>query len=211
MWLFALVSYLSLYLLVVFGALCVATGLYYLNELAEDYSALTKVVISGAIKVICVLLGLLWLLDDVPFLYMLVGLGSHVLYSFLLDGFPFVHVRQVKFVLSAVMFALNHFVWYRYFSSPYVPDYSFTQIICFFFAFVWLVPFSFFVSLTLPEWTLPVSGGKVMGGEGSESSSAPHEVLSGGRQKTKIIQVVKNLFVKLQLEVRHLVYSFIRN
>jgi hypothetical protein len=120
---------------------------------------------------------------------------------------------RVGYNACIVMFGLNHFVWYRYFSSPYVPDYSFTQIICFFFAFVWLVPFSFFVSLTLPEWTLPVSGGggKVMGGEGSESSSDTRDVLTGVRQKTKIIQVVKNLFIRLHLQARHLFYSFIRN
>lgn len=38
---FAIVSYVSLYIGLAFCALCLAAGLYYLAELAEEYTVLT--------------------------------------------------------------------------------------------------------------------------------------------------------------------------
>lgn len=42
MYLFLAVTYVSLYVALAFCALCLATGLYYLAELAEEYSVMAK-------------------------------------------------------------------------------------------------------------------------------------------------------------------------
>ena len=46
MLLFNIVSYISLYIGLAFCALCLATGLYYLAELAEEYTIMTRRVLK---------------------------------------------------------------------------------------------------------------------------------------------------------------------
>jgi Transmembrane adaptor Erv26 len=73
---------------------------------------------------------------------------------------------------SRVLVILNHWLWFRHFSSPpkssvassyYGTDFhsnlpTFTEIASFFFLQVWLVPFSLFVSLSASENVLPSMG-----------------------------------------------------
>lgn len=48
---FFILSHISLYVALAFCALCLATGLYYLSELAEEYSVMTKRVLRTSLWV----------------------------------------------------------------------------------------------------------------------------------------------------------------
>lgn len=75
------------------------------------------------------------------------------------------------------MVFLNHYVWFRHFSTapasapksiydkPNVP--SFTEIASYFGLCVWLVPFSLFVSLSASDNVLPTMGSEEPGGMAS--------------------------------------------
>lgn len=52
----------------------------------------------------------------------------------------------------AVMLMINHAVWFSFYSQSYRP---FEEVMAFFMICVWLVPFSFFISMTANEDTLP--------------------------------------------------------
>eukprot|EP00762_Andalucia_godoyi_P001878 ANDGO_05962.mRNA.1 Protein TEX261 homolog len=187
--LFSVVSYVSLYLLLAFCALCIATGLYYLSEIAEEYTVFTKKSISYAIKGICGIYGLLWLFGDLPFTYAAFGAISHAVYGTLLHGFPFFQVRQIKFIASVAVFVLSQWVWWRYFTSPYVEDYSSIQVLAFCFAMVWSTPFAFFISLSLYDFGMPIDGFGPKGGAANIDKNGP---LMTGKKRTSLMSIAKN-------------------
>ena len=67
-----------------------------------------------------------------------------------------------------VLVLVNHFLWFRHFSTPPIPSSAsiydrpeiptFTEIASYFGICVWLVPFSLFVSLSAGENVLPSMG-----------------------------------------------------
>lgn len=53
------------------------------------------------------------------------------------------------------MSVINHLLWFRYFTANY---YQFSTVVAFFLICVWAIPFSFFISLSANENTLPGNG-----------------------------------------------------
>eukprot|EP00753_Platysulcus_tardus_P016539 PLAT5812.1.p1 GENE.PLAT5812.1~~PLAT5812.1.p1 ORF type:complete len:221 (+),score=86.65 PLAT5812.1:3-665(+) len=155
MTLFAILTYLAGYLFLVFATICLASGLYYLAELAEEHVALTKRLISWAIKIICGLHAALWLVDGIPLFQTTVGIGTHVVFSSLLLDYPWLELTSPTFLLSISCLMVDHWVWMRFLTGN---SYSTPQVFGFFFLFVWMVPFSFFVSLSINDNMLPGGG-----------------------------------------------------
>ncbi|KFM80755.1 Protein TEX261, partial [Stegodyphus mimosarum] len=59
---------------------------------------------------------------------------------------------SVPFIGSIAFVVINHYLAFRYFSSIYYP---FSEVLAYFTLCLWLVPFSFFVSLSANENVLP--------------------------------------------------------
>ena len=70
----------------------------------------------------------------------------------LLSSFPFFSVTSPSFILSVVMVVLNHYLAFSFFGENYYP---FSEVMAYFTVCMWLVPFSFFVSLSANENVLP--------------------------------------------------------
>ena len=70
----------------------------------------------------------------------------------LLSSFPFFSVSSPSFILSVVMVVLNHYLAFSFFGENYYP---FSEVMAYFTVCMWLVPFSFFVSLSANENVLP--------------------------------------------------------
>eukprot|EP00271_Cylindrocystis_brebissonii_P003781 TRINITY_DN15032_c0_g1_i1.p1 TRINITY_DN15032_c0_g1~~TRINITY_DN15032_c0_g1_i1.p1 ORF type:complete len:230 (-),score=44.38 TRINITY_DN15032_c0_g1_i1:578-1267(-) len=189
-----LVVYLGGYFVLVFFAICVATGLYYIAELVEEHSRLAKKVISGAIQGIIGLHVVLWLVDGLPFLPVAVGVATHALYHHLLRSFPFISATSPEFLASAGMCIASHVAWFRMFASG--PHVSLEWALGFLVLLLWLVPFAFFISLAANEAALPGAGvsPRQMGGGGVVN--APSDGLSrleasrqglGGRGRSSLL------------------------
>ncbi|KAG0228479.1 erv26 super protein [Actinomortierella wolfii] len=136
----------------VFAVLSIACGLYYLAELVEEYTVQTKRIIKGLTLSVVVLHLLLWLLDGLPFTKIMFSLLCHAVYSLNLSNFPNISLVSVPFLSSCVLVLADHFMWFQYFARHY---YAFSSIASFFGICVWLVPFSYFISLSANDNTLP--------------------------------------------------------
>ncbi|RPA85007.1 DUF396-domain-containing protein [Ascobolus immersus RN42] len=180
-----LIGYLGLILGFSFLVLSIASALYYLSELVEEHTVLSKTLLSHIIKAIIALHLLLLILDRAPIPLTLFSLASHLLYSLNLRSFPYVSVSDPTFLASCAAVLVNHVLWFRHFSAPppfprghpMSPDYDITvartkseaeweqiyiqsvpkfrEVAGFFGVCVWLVPFALFVSLTAGENVLP--------------------------------------------------------
>lgn len=70
----------------------------------------------------------------------------------LLRGFPFLKLFSLSFVVSTAMLIASNYMWISHFTSHY---HHMMHVFCFLMFNVWLVPFGFFVSLSINEAVLP--------------------------------------------------------
>lgn len=148
-----------------------ACGLYYLAELAEEYTALTKRLMYAATVVVLGTHALFFLLEDLPTVPLAFGALTHVCYLLLLQSFPFLKMLSPTFLVSFAMLCASNYLWASHFTSHF---HQLTHVFCFFVFNVWLVPFGFFVSLSVNEAVLPLG-----------QAQAAEEQYSEGGQRTK--------------------------
>jgi len=167
--------YLSGYLLLVFVAICLACGLYFLAELAEEHVRLTKKLVGLALVLAMVFHGLFFVFEPgLPREHLGVGFAAHLAYGWLYQSFPFFKMLSPSFLLSFSMMVASHYLWITHFTAHY---HQASHVLCFFVLMVWLVPFGFFISLSVNETMLPNSqaadAGEVYseGGERSKKKS----------------------------------------
>ncbi|KAI9138685.1 transmembrane adaptor Erv26-domain-containing protein [Paraphysoderma sedebokerense] len=160
-----------------FITLSLACGLYYLAELVEEYSVYTRKVIRN-MTIAVIAFHVFLLFDSFPFWNILFSIICHLVYSVHLATFPVIEVKSLGFLASGVLLITNHILWFRYFSSmAYTKQYTFPQIASFFGLCVWLVPFSYFISLSANEMVLPSNNSTW------DSSSQPSQMKRNGLLK----------------------------
>ena len=185
-----LIVYLGGYLFLLLLAICLATGLYYMAELVEEYSRLTKRVITYALRAVLALHLALLLFDRQPVSCVLVGAAAHAAYTRLLPRFPYVQLGSVDFAVAVAGLVASHVLWLRHFwhdtyaSAEYVAGFF---VVC-----VWLVPFGFFISIAAGDTTLPgLSGGAppyaaaAMARDAAANRSRAGEDDLGGRKRSR--------------------------
>lgn len=198
MYILPVLGYVGLGLGFTFLTLSIASGLYYLSELVEEHSVLSSKVLRRLIYAIIVIQLLLALVDSFPWHLTALGIVSHGVYLTNLRHFPIVKLSDPLFILSCVLVLANHWMWFRWFSSPaaftspgvgyggrtrvgdrysygvgYGDQPSFTEIASYFGICVWFVPFALFVSLSAGENVLPSMGSEYATGEHRPVSNDP--------------------------------------
>jgi len=167
-WIFNILTKASGFLAIFALALAISSGLYILAELSEEFPTQ-----AGRCLRICfyVVMGMhiLLLLDGVPFYSILGGVACQACYYLMILKFPFVELFSISTLLSLVACVCSHIIWFRYFmslhsSSRDYHDYSsahdldMLEIVGFFLVMVWIIPCGLFVSLTVNDSSLPLSG-----------------------------------------------------
>ncbi|KAL6716328.1 erv26 superfamily protein [Lecanora helva] len=182
MWILPLLGYAGVLIGFTFLTLAIASGLYYLSELVEEHTVIARKLLTRLIYTIIAVHILLALIDGFPILLTLLSVASHAVYQGNLRHFPIVKLSDPVFIVSCVLVLVNHFFWFRHFSTPPSrppprygqpssiydrPDIpTFTEIASYFGICVWLVPFALFVSLSAGENVLPSMGSEyATGGE----------------------------------------------
>jgi formate hydrogenlyase subunit 4 len=80
--------------------LSAASGLYYLSELVEEHTVITKRFLTRLIYSIMGIQLLLCLVDRFPFFLTLLGIGSHFVYLGNMRRFPYVKLSDPLFITS---------------------------------------------------------------------------------------------------------------
>ncbi|XP_066173616.1 protein TEX261 [Sylvia atricapilla] len=152
MWFMYVLSWLSLLVQVAFVTLAIAAGLYYLAELIEEYTVVTRRIIKYMIWFSSgVLLGL-YVFEQFPVSLVAVGLFTNLVHFGLLQTFPCIVLTSPNFGLSCVLVVVNHYLAFQYFAEEF---FLFSEVLAYFTFCLWLIPFAFFVSLSAGENVLP--------------------------------------------------------
>uniref|UniRef100_A0A8C5TXA4 Protein TEX261 n=1 Tax=Malurus cyaneus samueli TaxID=2593467 RepID=A0A8C5TXA4_9PASS len=153
MWFMYVLSWLSLLGLVpALSPVPIAAGLYYLAELIEEYTVVTRRIIKYMIWFSSAVLVGLYLFEHFPGFLVGVGLFTNLVYFGLLQTFPFIVLTSSNFILSCVLVVVNHYLAFQYFAEEF---YLFSEVLAYFTFCLWLIPFAFFVSLSAGENVLP--------------------------------------------------------
>ncbi|XP_013193800.1 protein TEX261 [Amyelois transitella] len=152
-----LMSILSIVVQAVFVTLAIASGLYYLAELVEEYTVTAKYVISWTVVITTALHIGLMIFDDLPLHLNALGLIQQTLHFILLREFPVVRVANPAFIAAVATLLLHHYVAFKYFGMVY---YNFSEVLAYFTLCLWVVPFALFVSLSANDYVLPTTGEK---------------------------------------------------
>ncbi|XP_012254639.2 protein TEX261 isoform X1 [Athalia rosae] len=152
MWFFYVLSWFSLFVQICFATISIAAGLYYLAELVEEYTVLSKRIIRGFILMtLAIQVGFL-LFENLPLTMVISGIMAQVAHLCILKTFPYVYITSPSFIISVLMLVVNHYLAFTYFASVY---HSFSEVMAYFTLCLWLVPFTLFVSLAANENVLP--------------------------------------------------------
>eukprot|EP01098_Paradermamoeba_levis_P012900 TRINITY_DN5749_c0_g1_i2.p1 TRINITY_DN5749_c0_g1~~TRINITY_DN5749_c0_g1_i2.p1 ORF type:complete len:204 (-),score=42.35 TRINITY_DN5749_c0_g1_i2:20-631(-) len=154
MFLSLILVYLCYLLLFICGTLCLATGIYYVAEVVEEYATFTKKILRGFILSVILIHILLMIFENFPISYLSFGIFAQLVYSFMLKDFPMIDLLSWRFLLSCATSIINHGIWFRHFTTEHYP---FDQVLSFFVICVWLVPFGFFISISTNEYSLPTT------------------------------------------------------
>ncbi|CAL9728481.1 protein Svp26p [Monosporozyma unispora] len=165
-----LVSYLGTILGFIFLTLSIASGLYYISEIVEEYTEPTRRFLSKAIYAVIAIMVLLLIFDKFPVKLTIFAIVSHVIYLQNLKKFPFISLTSPIFILSCIGVLVNHYLWFQYFnkveippqfrySQNYIPERraSFAEVASFFGICIWFIPFALFVSLSAGDYVLPTT------------------------------------------------------
>lgn len=154
MWFLYLLSWIALAVQVIIVTLSIAAGLYYLAELVEEYTVLTRKVIKYLILTTTTVFVCLLLFEELPFSSILFGLLGNAAYFWQLQDFPYFVISSPAFIGSVLSVIINHYLAFSYFTTVWHP---FHEVLAFFTVCLWLVPFAFFVSLSANENVLPTT------------------------------------------------------
>eukprot|EP00899_Mesostigma_viride_P029458 jgi/Mesvir1/9698/Mv12176-RA.1 len=191
------VVYAGGYVFLVFIAVCLATGLYYIAELVEEYTKLTKKVIQHVIQGIVALQVLLLLFDRLPLLCIAVGVSAHGAYYRLLRTFPYISLSSTDFLASVGLLVINNICWFRYFLyDPACRYLSLEYMLGFMLVNTWLVPFAFFISLAANESVLPGGPGAGSYGGYVRNEKDPMDMRGGSKQSRGVFLGLMNLLRK---------------
>ncbi|KAJ3822434.1 DUF396-domain-containing protein [Lentinula raphanica] len=164
-------SYVAIVVTFAFITLSIASGLLYISELIEEHSQLAKLVGQRGTYVIITFHIILYFTDALPLKHTLFSISCHVVYlQNFSSAWPIIPLTSFSFLASCVLVIADHFLWFFYFAHltqdarhqryyqgrgvPSAP--SFTEIVTFFGACVWLTPLFIFLSLSANDNAIPL-------------------------------------------------------
>ncbi|KAI8847619.1 transmembrane adaptor Erv26-domain-containing protein [Chytridium lagenaria] len=180
----SLLGYVGAILGFCFVTLCLASGLYYLAELVEEYTVLTKKVIRYTTFLMLSRSSLVATSSSSfstasPSSASSFSLACQGVYFLMLQDFPNIQLTNPTFLGSCVLVITNHFLWFFWFTENH---YRFRDIATFFGLMIWLVPFMYFISLSANEYTLP-----------SFDPNTPSRTTTSRPKKTNLVKGILNM------------------
>ncbi|KAK9874676.1 hypothetical protein WA026_005496 [Henosepilachna vigintioctopunctata] len=160
MWFLSVITYIAIFVQIIFATVAVASGLYYLAELVEEFSSVAKKFITWMNTTVTVLFILLWLLEGFPSIMVFCGVLAQISHFVILKNFPYVNFFSPGFIAAVIFIIINHLLAFKHFADVY---YTFSEVLSYFTLFLWMVPFSLFVSLSANDNVLPITADRLGG------------------------------------------------
>ncbi|XP_014288336.1 protein TEX261 [Halyomorpha halys] len=153
MWVLYLLSWFGIIVQMSFLLIAIASGLYYLAEIVEENTEITKKVIRWLSIFVLLVYTAILLFEDLPFILVLCGMLSQIVHLVILLDFPYITINSFSFISAILLFIINHYLAFGFFSGIFMPFY---ELLGYFTICIWLVPFALFISLSANDNVLPI-------------------------------------------------------
>nr|CAB3266907.1 protein TEX261-like [Phallusia mammillata] len=183
MWFLYILSWISLGLQIMFITLAIAAALYYLAELIEEYTVMTQKILRIMLIASCIIYVGLLIFEGFPFVLIAVGLFTNLVEFGLLRRFPFIELTSPNFILTVVLVFINHYFAFKYFSDVY---HNFSEVLAFFTLCLWMIPFTFFISLSASDNVLPSTMQPLL----TPSDDVVSHYMSKGKKKRSVLLTI---------------------
>jgi len=147
-----MLGYIGLVIQFIFASLALASGLYYLAELVEEFTSASARVVRVLILVVFGIFLCFLVFEEFPLSMTLCGMAAQIAHIYVMQTFPYFVLSSPAFVSTLVFVVINHYLAFTYFSNHYYP---FIEVMAYFTICMWMVPFAFFVSLSANDMVLP--------------------------------------------------------
>lgn len=114
-WVATALAYAGAYGGLVFAAVCLVAGLYYLADIVEEYTALSKRVLWWAVRATALAQVLLYAVDGAPLAAVGAGLLACVCYGALLGRFPEVPLVSAAAIGGGLASVVQTWLWLDHF------------------------------------------------------------------------------------------------
>lgn len=160
-------------------------------ELVEEYTKVAAQVIRYLIFFALAVYSLFILLEDFPISMIVFGILSHVVYLIILDSFPYFNLTGFAFISGVILLLINHYLAFSYFASVFHP---FSQVLGYFTICLWLVPFSFFISLSANDNVLPttIENQPLMSSNEDSADLVSHYISFSRKKKTGLLSFLNS-------------------
>ncbi len=152
---FDIVTYLGGAIVLSFVIFSLACGLYFIADWIEENTAFAKRIIQTLLLSILII-HIIMLAERISFKRVLFSMACHIWYATMLIDYPYINLAGVFFIGSVILSVANHFVWFFYFTHTH---HLLLELTAFFGVAVWMVPLSFFISLSANDNVLPLQTG----------------------------------------------------
>lgn len=184
-----ILSWVSLFFQISLLTLGIGVSLYYMAEIIEEYTVMTKKIIYWMLIISCVIYAGLWLFEEFPITMVGIGLLTNVIGFNLLSRFPFIEIGSSPFIIYVSLVFVNHYLAFQFFAEVY---HNFSEVISYFTLCLWLIPFTFFISLSASDNVLPHH--MIYG---QETDVLGHYMTKGKKKRSAILSFFQNMKDKL--------------
>lgn len=106
-----------------------ASGMYYMAELVEEHTSLTRRIMLACNVLVLAVHVLFLIFESLPLSAVAVGLAAHACYFWMLQSFPFIQIKSPQFGASCGMLVATHYFWLTHFMNHF---HSMMHVVCFF-------------------------------------------------------------------------------
>nr|XP_014288337.1 protein TEX261 isoform X2 [Halyomorpha halys] len=124
MWVLYLLSWFGIIVQMSFLLIAIASGLYYLAEIVEENTEITKKVIRWLSIFVLLVYTAILLFEDLPFILVLCGMLSQIVHLVILLDFPYITINSFSFISAILLFIINHYLAFGFFSGIFMPFYE---------------------------------------------------------------------------------------
>ncbi|XP_063676770.1 protein TEX261-like [Bolinopsis microptera] len=153
-WAFAILHWIAFFLEILFATVCIAAGLFYITEVIEDYTSISRSFFKWSNIAVVGAYLTMFLFEGTGTLNLILGILTFIMAWQVIEQFPNIEMVSPSFMGLIVCMILNHVTAYWFFKDRFL---SFSQIIAYFTICVWLVPIQLILGLVAGENILPTS------------------------------------------------------
>ncbi|KAJ3449840.1 tex261 protein [Anaeramoeba flamelloides] len=151
---YALLLFISYSIILGLLSISLASSLFYFAKMSDENPSRVIKFLRGLVCFVVGFLVLFLFFEPISNLSVILSITTHLMYYFLINDFPLVNVKTLKFIFTCIIAFVSNVVAIK---SAFSIEYNLWQILGYLFFTEWLCPFVIFIALLADENIIPTT------------------------------------------------------